>query len=142
MGTPSGHPVDVGQRSETAILAAFVERGFDVLLPWGTNRRYDMVLDLGDRFVRVQCKTGRIKNGAVLFSAKSVRCNTKRNLTREYVGEIDYFAVYCPARRAVYLVACDETTRTEVMLRIEPTANNQTKRIRWAADHELARFEP
>jgi hypothetical protein len=25
--TPSTHPVDVGQRSEAAILAAFVERG-------------------------------------------------------------------------------------------------------------------
>jgi hypothetical protein len=138
----SGHPVEVGERSEAVILAAFVERGFEVLLPWGTNHRYDMVLDLGDRFLRVQCKTGRIKNGAVLFSARSVRCNTKRNLTREYVGEIDYFAVYCPANGGVYLVACDETTRTEVMLRIEPAANNQSKRIRWAADYHLARFAP
>jgi PD-(D/E)XK nuclease superfamily protein len=57
----STHPVDVGQRSEAAILAAFVERGFEVLLPWGTNHRYDMVLDLGDRFLRVQCKTGRLR---------------------------------------------------------------------------------
>ena len=61
MRSLSNHPVDVGERSEAAILAAFVERGFEVLLPWGTNHRYDMVLDLGERVLRVQCKTGRLR---------------------------------------------------------------------------------
>jgi PD-(D/E)XK endonuclease len=139
---PSTHPVDVGQRSEALILAAFVERGFEVLLPWGTNHRYDMVLDLGDRFLRIQCKTGRLKNGAVEFSARSIRSNTITTLMRDYVGAIDYFAVYCPANRGVYVVPCDETTLTYVTLRVEPATNNQSKRIRWAADYELARFEP
>jgi hypothetical protein len=140
--SPSSHPVDVGHRSETAILAAFVERGFEVLLPWGINRRYDMVLDLGDRFARVQCKTGRLKNGAVEFSARSIRSNTITTLARNYVGEVDFFAVYCPANRAVYVVPCDDTTLNNVYLRVEPTTNNQSKRIRWAASYELARFEP
>jgi hypothetical protein len=139
---PSAHPVDIGQRSEAAILAAFIERGFEVLLPWGTNHRYDMVLDLGDRFLRIQCKTGRLKNGAVEFSARSIRSNTITTLMRSYVGEIDYFAVYCPANRGIYVVPCDETTRNNVYLRIDAATNNQHKRIRWAAGYELARFEP
>ena len=138
----STHPVDVGERSEAVILAAFVERGFEVLLPWGNNRRYDMVLDLGDRFLRIQCKTGRLKLGTVEFSARSVRSNTATTLMRNYVGEVDYFAVYCPGNRGIYVVPCDETTRSNVYLRIEPAANCQNKRIRWAADYELSRFMP
>jgi hypothetical protein len=138
----SAHPVDVGQRSEAAILAAFIEKGFEVLLPWGTNHRYDMVLDLGDRFLRVQCKTGHLKNGTVEFSARSVRTNTREVLVRDYIGEIDYFAVYCPATRDVYMVPCDARTRTYVTLRLEPAANSQNKRIRWAADYLLEGFAP
>jgi hypothetical protein len=54
----SNHPVDVGQRSEAAILAAFVERRFMVWLPWSVNHRYDMLLDV----FMVACEaTGRAR---------------------------------------------------------------------------------
>jgi hypothetical protein len=39
--TKSNHPVDVGQRSEAAVLAAFVKHGYRVLTPFGVNHRYD-----------------------------------------------------------------------------------------------------
>jgi hypothetical protein len=138
----SNHPVDVGQRSEAAIMAAFIARGFAVLIPWGTNQRYDMVLDVGDRFLRVQCKTGRLRNGAIEFRSQSVRCNTKQIVIRNYIGEIEYFAVYCPATAGIYMVRCDETTRGHTTLRVRPAANCQAKGIRWAADYDLARFDP
>jgi PD-(D/E)XK endonuclease len=138
----SNHPVDVGQRSETAILAAFHERQFLVWLPWSVNSRADMILEVGDRFVRIQCKTGRLRHGAIRFRPQSVRCNTKQTLTRSYIGEVDYFAVYCPETKGVYVVPCDESTVTQVALRVRPAANNQSKRIRWAADYTLDRFDP
>jgi hypothetical protein len=138
----SNHPVDVGQRSETAILAAFVDHGFQVWLPWGTNQRYDMVLEVRDRFLRVQCKTGRLRNGAIEFRPQSTRSNTRQVYNRSYIGEVEYFAVYCPATHGVYVVPCDETTRSYVALRQDPAINNQSKRIRWAADYEIERFDP
>ena len=54
----TNHPVDVGHRTEAAILSELVRRGYAVLLPFGVNQRYDLVLDLEGRFVRAQCKTG------------------------------------------------------------------------------------
>jgi hypothetical protein len=138
----SNHPVDVGQRSETAILAALEARGYLVWLPWGVNHRFDMIVEAGDRLLRIQCKTGRLRNGAVHFRAQSVRCNTKHVVIRNYIGEVDYFAVYCPDTGGVYIVPCDETTRSEVTLRLHPAANQQTKGIRWAADYALDRFAP
>ena len=65
---PTNHPVDVGTRSEAAILLRFIELGYDVLVPHGVNHRYDFVLDQGDRFLRIQCKTGRLRNGTISFS--------------------------------------------------------------------------
>ena len=138
----SDHPVDVGQRSETAILAAFVERRIQVWLPWCVNSRTDMIIRFGGRLLRIQCKTGRLRNGAIEFRPQSVRCNTKQTITRNYIGEVDYFAVYCPENKGIYMVPCDETTRGHTTLRLRPTANNQAKRIRWAADYALDRFNP
>ena len=138
---PRNHPVDVGMRSEAAILLRFIELGYDVLVPHGVNHRYDFVLDQGDRFLRIQCKTGRLRNGTVRFSATSVRSNTKEVLFRSYVGEVDYFAVYCPQNGGIYVVPCDSTARRGITLRVEPCANNQMTRVRWAADYELGEPE-
>ena len=94
--TPSSHPVDVGLRTEGAILSELHKRGYHILLPFGQNQRYDLVLDIDGSFLRVQCKTGRLRNGCVEFSARSVRANTKRIVIRDYKGEIDLFMVHCP----------------------------------------------
>src|SRR5918992_1848157 len=75
--TLSRHPVDVGQRSEAIILADLVKRGYRVLLPYGTNHRYDIVIDVGDRFLRAQCKTGRLRRGVIEFATQSTRANTR-----------------------------------------------------------------
>jgi hypothetical protein len=64
----SSHPVDVGLRTEAAILAELVRRGYQVLVPFGTNQRYDLVLDMDGKFVRVQGKTGRLRSGVISFS--------------------------------------------------------------------------
>ena len=133
--------MDVGMRSEAAILLRFIELGYEVLVPHGVNHRYDFVLDQGDRFLRIQCKTSRLRNGTIHFNPVSVRSNTKEVLTRLYLDEVDYFAVYCRATDGVYLIPCEETARGQTTLRLTPTANNQAVGIRWAADYELPKPE-
>jgi hypothetical protein len=133
----SSHPVDVGERTEAIILAELVKRGHTVLVPFGTNHRYDLVLEVGKRFVCVQCKTGRLRAGVIHFNTVSVRANTARAFTRAYNGEADVFLIYCPDTGQVYAVDVDEAASSLGSLRVEPTANGQAKGIRWAADHEL-----
>jgi hypothetical protein len=135
--TLSRHPVDIGARTEATILAELVKRGYRVLLPFGENQRYDLVLDLDGSFHRVQCKTGRLRNGCVVFSAKSVQSNMRRAVIRDYEGDIELFIVHCPETDALYAISIDEATRTQGTLRIDPTGNGQGKRIRWARDYEL-----
>jgi hypothetical protein len=134
----SKHPVDVGQRSEGAILGALIRRGFAVLVPFGVNQRYDMVVDLGGKFVRAQCKTGRLRKGSVIFSTRSIRSNTQKTIFRSYQGEADVFLVFCAELDQVYVVPVEETPPGGHMyLRVDPTANNQSQRINWARDFEL-----
>jgi hypothetical protein len=135
--TKSGHPVDVGQRSEAAVLAAFVKHGYRVLIPFGVNHRYDFVLDMDERFLRVQCKTGRLRDGVIIYNSESTRANTRRTHRRGYAGEIDLFAIYCPDTAGIYLVPLEESTGTNGRLRIAQPGNGQLRRIRWAADYEL-----
>jgi PD-(D/E)XK endonuclease len=45
--------------------------------------------------------------------------------------------VYCPDTDRVYALDIEEVASSHCVLRVDPTANGQAKRIRWAADHEL-----
>jgi hypothetical protein len=136
-GQPSRHPVEVGQRTEAAILSELVRRGYRVLLPFGVNQRYDLVLDTGGAFVRVQCKTGRLRRGSVIFNTQSIRTNRNGTYFRGYEGEIELFAVYCHELQRLYAVPVEVAAKTQGTLRVDPTVNNQTRRIVWASDFEL-----
>ena len=125
-------PAIVGERSEAAILAALLASGKRVLMPFGHSHRYDLVIDDGGSFTRVQCKTGRLHRGAIRFNACS---NNGRR--RGYAGDADVFAVYCPALREVYVVPVDHVGAAEGVLRYAPAANGQTAGIRHASDYVL-----
>ena len=127
---------DIGERAQGIILAEVMKYGYTVLIPFGEGRRYDMVIEKDRQFFRLQCKSGRYKNGVVRFNTCSVHwwAKTKRKYTRE---EIDYFAVYCEHIGKVYLVPVEDVGTDVGCLRVEPTANNQAKGIRWAKDYEI-----
>jgi hypothetical protein len=130
--------VDVGQRSEAAIIAELVKRGHRILVPYGVNHRYDLVIDAGGRFLRAQCKTGRLRGGVIEFATRSTRANTRGVFHTPYdADQIDLFLVYCPGTDRVYAVGVDEVGSGNGFLRVDPTANGQLKRVRWAADYEL-----
>jgi hypothetical protein len=132
------HPVDVGLRSEVALTNLLVQMGYAVFLPVGHNHRYDLLLDVGDRFVRVQCKTGRLRDGVIRFNTVSTRCNRYDTLRRGYDGEVDGFGVWCPQNGRGYYVPIEDIASGIATLRLARTANNQQRGVRWAADYELA----
>ena len=131
------HPVDVGLRTEAAILGRLVKVGYRVLVPFGVNQRYDLVIDVDGQFVRAQCKTGRMRNGVIIFNTRSVRTNTRCTIFREYQGEADVFLVYCGATDGIYLVSVRPKMPSQMYLRVDPTRNGQLDGIHWAQDYEL-----
>lgn len=133
----TSHPVDVGLRSEGAILSELVRRGYCVLVPFGVNQRYDLVLDCGGRLLKVQCKTGRLRDGVIQVSTQSIQSNTRGTRIRSYAGEVDLFIVYCTENERVYVLPADEVPARGMYLRVAPPRNKQCKRVRWAKDYEL-----
>jgi hypothetical protein len=133
----SSHPVDVGQRTEGAILAHLINAGYSVLLPWGVNQRYDLVLDLGGSFVRAQCKTGRIENGALIFATCSIVTNKTSNVRRGYTGEADVFLVTSAGLGRVFCVPVSQAPVGHMYLRLEPSRNGQRHGVHWASEYEL-----
>jgi hypothetical protein len=135
------HPKDVGDRSTLAVMLALRRAGYLIAVPFGENTRYDLVADDGVRLYRVQCKTGRLRDGAVRFVTASsyAHHSSPRQTRRTYEGEIDYFAVFCPETGSVYLVPISHVKTTcRAALRVEPARNSQQRRIRYAADYELS----
>jgi hypothetical protein len=133
----STHPVDIGLRSEMAIANALVQLGYAVFLPIGHNHRYDLLLDLGDRFLRVQCKTGRLSRGRIQFNTVSTRGSRSSVHRRSYAGEVDAFAVHCPQNDTNYLVPIEVLAKGIGSLRVEATRNGQARGICWAAKYAL-----
>ena len=136
------HPKDIGDRTTLAVMLALREVGLAVLVPFGENTRYDLVIDDGAKMARVQCKTGRLRKGAVIWSICSNYGHQKnpRVVHRDYQGEVDYFGVFCPETQGVYLIPIDEVPmRRQGSLRVVPSKNNQKKFIRSARQYEIGR---
>jgi hypothetical protein len=136
------HPKDIGDRSTLAAMLGLKAAGYALLVPFGENTRYDLVIDDGSALSRVQCKTGRLRRGAITFSVTSCYGHHRNPVTarRTYEGAVDSFAVYCPETAGVYLVPIEDVpTRATARLRVQPARNGQVKRIRHAHDYEIAR---
>lgn len=125
---------DKGERSEGQILAAFLRAGKVVLHPFGDSQRYDMVLDEGGRFVRVQCKTGRILGDVIAFNTCS---GSYKGVRKPYLGDADLFAVYCPQNNKVYAIPVEKAPCTQMSLRLATPKNGQQTGIRMASDFEV-----
>ncbi|MCW2976118.1 MAG: hypothetical protein JWM06_1399 [Actinomycetia bacterium] len=138
------HPKDVGDRTTLAVMLALGEAGYDVLLPFGENMRYDLVIDDGRILSRVQCKTGRLSKGAVIFRTASSYYHHPNPGTpsKHYQGQVDFFGVYCRATTGVYLVPIDELpNQWSAALRVTAPRNAQTQGIRLASRYEIGRVD-
>jgi hypothetical protein len=140
---PCYDPNRIGAISQAKVMAALVEAGKIVLFPYVNVRPYDLVIEEEGKFLRVQCKTGRLYRGAIFFRPHRLRAakretGWKRRIT-DYCGEVDLFGVYCPDTGGVYLVPiADVAIKYGCCLRLTPAKNNQNKRIRWAKDYAVA----
>jgi PD-(D/E)XK endonuclease len=138
------HPKDIGDTSTLAIMLALQTQGCSVYVPFGENTRTDLIVDYGVRLSRIQCKTGWLRNGSVIFNACSSYAHhpNPKIPKRDYEGEVDEFAIFCPELGAVYVLPLEDIqAKRRGSLRVEPPKNNQAKGVRLAAAYEIARVD-
>lgn len=119
----------IGNTSEAAVLFKCVSNRWEVLQPFGDVEPYDLVISRGNGFERVQVKTGRYRNGCVVFNTCSIPGRTNDNTAVDYRGRADLFGVYCEELGNVYLVPVGEVGVREGRLRVDPAKNNQATRL-------------
>jgi hypothetical protein len=136
------HPKDVGDETTLAVMLALSSAGYGIYAPFGENTRVDLIIERGAVLSRVQCKTGRLRLGAIRFATCSYYAhhpNPKAH-SRDYLDEVDYFGVHCPETGGVYLIPIgDVPVRHRASLRVSPPRNNQRRHIRHAAGYEIGR---
>lgn len=139
--------IEVGNISESLVLAAYINEGFDVSVPFGNGCPYDLIVDTGRQLIKVQVKTGWQSNGCLLYKCQRRVKDSNQNCMRRYrEGEVDFFAIYFPVTNSIYVVPLAEAGRYG-RLRVAPVMNGQQKLIRWASDFswekhiEQLRFE-
>ena len=129
-----------GNVAELAVAKAAAELGLAVYGPLTEHGRYDLVIEIGDVPLRVQCKWGRvIDDGAVIgIQLGGSRLTPAGYLRSVYTcQEIDLIAVYCGELDRCYLLPMEVAEgRREIRLRLKPARNGQRAYIK-----EAARFE-
>jgi hypothetical protein len=131
-----------GDISEAKTLFEFQKKGIPVLIPWGDNLRYDMVIELNNNFYRVQVKTANeIKSGSIICYTRSSdnHCCKVKGL-RDYQGQVDYFVFYNQVFDKIAIVPIEEIgNKKSFSLRIEPPANNQDN-VRYFDDYSFEKI--
>ena len=127
-----------GAVAEAQIAAAAVELGVGVARPLA-DERYDLILDLRPRLLRVQCKWAVRRGDVIVVTCRTNRRGPDGFIRRTYeAGEIDAIAAYCAGVGQCYLLPPEMSVGTTgVQLRLAPARNNQRSGINWARDFEF-----
>jgi len=129
-----------GDLTELEVALALTRAGYRVLQPLSAASRYDLAVDNEDgTLMRIQCKTGVLRDGRIVFRVYSV--SGHRSASRAYQGQVDAFGVYCEATRRTYLVPLTVIPEHRVMvcLRVLPSKNGQRIGVHMADDFLITR---
>jgi prevent-host-death family protein len=135
------NPNHKGNVAELAFAAEAARLGLTVLKPLTEHEPYDLVLGIGDRFLRVQCKWAS-KQGDVIYVRlkRSRHSPTKGYVVGTYAkDEVDAFGIYCGELKRCYLVPIEGVEGMQaISLRLTAARNNQRAALNWAADYEFS----
>lgn len=126
-----------GNITELETMLAFIKLGYNVLTPYGDCERYDFVVDVNGKFIRVQAKTSSTEDNGASFKFSCRSCNRKDGKIVHHLysnEEIDYFVTTFNGK--CYLIPVEECG-TDKRLRILPTKNGRVRGVTWAKDYEL-----
>ena len=127
----------IGNITEVGVMLAILKTGHNILTPYGDCERYDFVVDINNKFYKIQSKTSSSDDDGASFKFSCRSCNRKdgaivhHTYTKE---EIDYFVTIFDG--TVYLIPVEECGGDK-KLRLQPTKNGQVRGITWAKDYEL-----
>jgi hypothetical protein len=121
------------------IAAEAVQLGCMVYRPVTEGCRYDLIIDVGQRLLRVQCKWAALSDAVVVIRTRTCRFTPAGYVRTTYdASEVDGFAAYCHELKRCFWLPIDEFAgQGFVHLRLRPARNGQDAGLRCADDYPL-----
>jgi prevent-host-death family protein len=129
-----------GNAAELAIAAEAGRLGLTVLTPLTEHERFDLVLGIGGRLLRTQCKWAPRRGDVIKVRTVGSRYSPSKGYVRSRYtcDEIDRIAAWCQELRRCYLLPIEQfEDTTQVHLRLAPARNGQRAALHFAAEYEL-----
>lgn len=113
-----------GITTEMYVAAYLLSLGYNVSQPLCQDSRYDLIVDVSGKLLRLQVKTAReTSTNSIEFNCRSTTTNTLCNKSRRYSStEIDYFATYW--NNKVYLIPVGECSTVKRLHLEKPKQSN------------------
>lgn len=136
---------NVGNVNELKCMLAFIELGYECSIPYGNGARYDFIVDINSKLLRIQCKSSSyVKKGnklstqSIKFNCYHSTLNTKGvNISLYTKEDIDYFATYF--NNKVYIIPVEECqSRTKCLYLSD--SNKLLKNRNYASEYEISNF--
>lgn len=128
-----------GNAAELAFAFQAANLGLSVLKPLTEHERYDLVIGLADRLLRVQCKWAK-RQGDVVFVNLSTSRRTREGYVRTLysAAEVDAIGAYCEELDACFLIPIEIAEgKNAISLRLAPARNGQRAALNWAEQYRL-----
>ncbi len=133
------NPNHKGNVAELAIAKEAAELGLSVFAPLTEHERFDLILGIAGRLLRVQCKWGNCKGDVIVVNLASSRRGPGGHIRRHYSpDEVDAFGVYCGDLDRCLLVPIEVVAGQWAMqLRTAPARNGQRAALHFADEYDL-----
>jgi hypothetical protein len=131
-----------GLLTELRCIEDITTLGYQCLRPLNDSSKYDVVVDINGKFIRIQCKTAKWstdtieEHTAFEIATYAMTTNTQRNTRHKYsADEIDYFYTWFNGQG--YLVSIQEATGSTFRWRYEYPKSNQKQGIHIADNYKI-----
>lgn len=125
-----------GDATEAFVIAELLKREISIAIPPTDNERFDLLAGTNENnYYRIQIKTGWVADGIIHFQGVSSHTNSQGNIYKPYDDDVDYFIVYVPSIKELYLIKEDEFD-TRITIRLE-TPDVVHRDMNWAEDFEF-----
>lgn len=124
-----------GDINELQCILDFQKRGYYCSIPFSGSCRYDIIVDINGKLLRIQCKSSTFheEDGTLRISTTRSTTNTKETIRYTYSkDEIDYF--YTSWKQYGFLIPVEETS-TWKYLRVNVPKQGVQSSMSIAADY-------
>lgn len=124
-----------GDINELRCILDFQKRGYYCSIPFSGSCRYDVIVDINGKLLRIQCKSSTFheEDGTLRINTTRSTTNTKETIRYTYSkNEIDYF--YTSWKQYGFLIPVEETS-TGKYLRVDIPKQGVQSSMSIAADY-------